>query len=200
MAGEGVKANFGTLDQWLTPAAREAILRRIADAGMGRIKRRTGQGKDVDGAPFAPYSTRYAKQRRQAGRNDKPVTLLLSGAMLASMQVVQGGPDKVLLGFTGTAAATRFTKAVRPRKDRRTGAKITHSVSASTARVANALKAQWNDKGEGHNPRRHFFGLSQEDRRALTVDAIKQVIASVRDESLKAVAGASALRAARLGK
>lgn len=197
MAGRDVQVRIGTLDQYLTPQAREEILRRLAMLAIGRIKRRTGQGKDVEGKAFAPYSKGYAKQRTQAGRNATPPTLLLSGAMLGSMKILRSTSQEAVIGFEGSAAATKFTKRARPSKNRKTGARVTHSVGAGSKRVANALKARWNDQGEGKNPRRHFFGLSPEDRRALTRDGIKQVIEAVRTASFQRISSAGALREAR---
>lgn len=192
-----VQVRIGTLDQYLTPKAREAILVRLAALAIGRIKRRTGQGKDVEGAAFKPYSRRYAKQRRTSGRNDSPPTLLLSGAMLASMKVLQSSGEAAVIGFSGSSPAVRFQRRKAAAKTR-TGTKVTHTFAEQNKQVANALKAAWNDRGEGKVPRRHFFGLSREDRTFLLREGIKQVIEAVRDSSLRRMSAAGALRKARL--
>jgi hypothetical protein len=209
-----VQARFGTLDQYLTPEARERILVRAATLAIGLIKRRTGQGVGVDGGAFVPYSRRYAKQRSQSGRSASPPTLLLTGAMLGSMKVLQSDATRAVIGFSGSSARARFVKRKRALAERvsvkqgggmgtlrtKTGRKITHAVSEQNAQVANALKAAWNDRGDGKIPRRHFFGLSAQDRRFLLRDAIGQIIAAVRDASFKRMSAAGALNRARLAK
>lgn len=215
MASRDVQVRIGTLDQYLTPRAGQAILERLAMLAIGRIKRRTGQGKDVEGKTFVAYSKGYAKQRRESGRQASPPTLLLSGAMLGGMDILSADGQRAVIGFKGTAAAAKFTKRTRsttrrflfgatqttirnaPLK-RKDGTVVTHAVSQGTVRVANALKAAWNDRGEGDNPRRHFFGLSREDRRFLAREGIKQVIEAVRQASLSRLSSAGALRKARL--
>lgn len=213
MPSRDVQVRIGTLDQYLTPQAREAILLRLAMLAIGRIKRRTGQGKDVEGRPFAPYSARYARQRKAAGRNASPPTLLLSGAMLGSMKVLRSSAREAVIGFEGTSAALRYgrrTRAVRTQNFHGGGSRTvrmatqtkdgsTHTFVETSRRIANALKARWNDQGEGKVPRRHFFGLSQQDRRDLTRDGIKQVIEAVRAVSFARISSAGALRRARSG-
>ncbi len=198
MASRDVQVRIGTLDQYLTPAAREAILLRLAMLAIGRIKRRTGQGKDVDGRLFVPYSARYARQRKAAGRNASPPTLLLSGAMLGSMKVLRASDREAVIGFEGTGAAVRFTRRARSVKARG-GGRATHAATETPRRIANALKARWNDQGEGRVPRRHFFGLSRQDRRGLTRYGIKAVIEAVRTASFARISSAGALRRARTG-
>jgi hypothetical protein len=171
----------------------------------------------VDGQSFAPYSAGYAKQRVKSGRNASPPTLLLTGAMLGSMKVLQSDQHKAVIGFSGSSARVKFAKrktALRFRGELTASAwgkkgrnryakgavKATHSVSETSQQVANALKAAWNDRGEGKTPRRRFFGLSPEDRRALMRDALQQVIAAVREASFTRLTRADALREARLKK
>lgn len=198
VAGRDVTVRIGTLDQYLTPDGREAILVRLAELAMGRIKRRTRQGKAVDGQTFTPYSKRYAKQLAMSGRQVSPPKLTLSGAMLASMKVLRSDSKQAVLGFDGTSAAVKFVRQARARKHRLTGGKITHAAQETTRRVANALKAKWNHDGTEHVPPRPFFALSKEDRRVLTADALRQVVAAVRDVSMQRMSSAGALRAARL--
>jgi hypothetical protein len=213
MASAEVQVRIATLDQYLTPAAREAILVRAANLAIGRIKLRTGAGLAVDGTSFEPYSAGYASQRVRSGRKDKPVTLLLSGAMLGSMKVLQSDQTRAVIGFSGSSARVKFARRTRTvsvnqgvmgrtkvtvwATDKKSGA--THTFKEQNVQIANALKAAWNDRGEGHNPRRHFFGLSMADRRLLVRDAIKQVIEAVRDASLQRMSSAGALRKARTG-
>lgn len=170
-----VVVRIPTVDQVLPPAFRRLLLDRLAAELIGRIKRRTGRGLDVDGRAFTPYSARYARARKDAGRKAQPVTLLLSGAMLNSMKVLRLTADEALLGFEGTSASIRLGRRRRRVKDRRTGAAVTGAAQETKRRVANALKAAWHDRGEGRNPRRHFFGASKEELAALAAVAQRLV-------------------------
>lgn len=181
MARREPTVSLPTLDQVIPPANRRALLQHLALLAVGRIKRRTGQGVDTDGKRFAPYSPRYAKQRRDSGRKASPPTLLLSGAMLGGMNVVRSDEKEAVIGFQGTGArlafgkrarATWSTKLVAGVKRKR---KITHTFRETNRQVSNALKARWNDHGDGNLPRRHFFGLSRADRYELSRLALKEL-------------------------
>ena len=52
---------------------------------MGRIKKRTIAGEDVDGIDFKPYNPMYANERVKAGYKKSPVDLTRTGAMLSAM-------------------------------------------------------------------------------------------------------------------
>lgn len=199
-----------TLEQILPPGAREAVLRKIALMAIGIIKRRTKAGLDVDGAPFKAYSTTYAEQRRKAGWNASPADLWLTGAMLNSMQFLEAGPQKVLIGFAGSSASMEWKRQERTRTHRKTGATLTHTFSprmgkaygtrvkvggvwvtnksAQVQTVANASKAYWNDKGDGP-PKRHFFGLSKAEQAELTKYAYREMIKLAGQASLKRALG-----------
>lgn len=168
-----VKVNLPNLDTLIPPNVREKILRALAIDLKGRIERRTGKGIDVDGKSFAPYSKRYAAQRLRAGRGTPHPTLRLGGGMLSSMKILKLNSEEAVLGFEGSSAALKFGKRKRAVKDSKTGSKVKSSAQETTRRVPNSLKAQWNDKGEGRVPARHFFGASEEDRRALTALATR---------------------------
>jgi hypothetical protein len=188
-----VTCRLPTLDRILPAQQKKAVLQHLALLAIGRMKRRTAQGRDVNGAAFQPYSKRYAKQREQAGRTTD-VALTLSGAMLGSMQILSVTEKQALIGFAGSAPRTKFGRRTRTVKDwkgqhigyvniqvnaprkGRGGRRITHSVTEGTGQVSNALKAYWNDHGAGKVPRRHFFGLSDEDRRFLTKTALRLIL------------------------
>jgi hypothetical protein len=194
MARGDVTVKLPTLDQVIPPAQKKALLAHLAALAGGRIKRRTASGLDVNGKAFAPYSKRYAEQRRKAGRTVRPVTLWLSGGTLGSMQVLASDENRAVIGFSGSSAALKFAHRTRTTtkpflfgstqttvkrvstKNRKTGERITHTFAEQNRQVANALKAQWNDKGEGKVPRRHFFGLSSEDRFFLSRTALKELL------------------------
>jgi hypothetical protein len=180
MARGDVTVKLPTLDQVIPPAQRKALLAHLAALAVGRIKRRTGAGLDVNGKAFKPYSFGYATMRHQAGRTVSPVQLTMTGAMLASMQVLSSDANRAVIGFQGSSAAVRFTKRARPTKNRKTGERITHTFAEQRRQVSNALKAYWNDKGEGSDgwgtPRRHFFGLSADDRSFLSRIALRELV------------------------
>lgn len=179
MARAEVKVALPTLDRIVPPAQRKALLAHLAALQVGRIKRRTGQGVDVNGKPFKPYSFGYSVDRHRAGRTVKPVTLTLTGAMLGSMQVLNADEHRAVIGFAGSSAAVRLTKRARAAKNRKTGDRITHTFKETTRQVSNALKAYWNDKGDtvaGYGvPKRHFFGFSAADKVFLAKTAIREL-------------------------
>jgi hypothetical protein len=176
-----------TIDQILPPGVREAVLRKVALMAIGMIKRRTRAGVDVEGRPFAAYSTSYSEQRRRAGREVRP-TLWLEGGMLNSMAILEASPTRVLIGFAGSSPATTFAARARARKDRKTGAQVDLTVKLGPGTVPNASKAYWNDKGDGP-PRRHFFGLSAAEKAELTKYALRELLKLAAQVSLNRAAG-----------
>lgn len=170
MAGD-VTVRLPTLDRIIPPAQRKALLEQLAALQIGRIKRRTRQGVDVNGRPFRIYSAQYADNRRRAGWNTKP-DLWLTGHMINSMQILQSSKDRALIGFTGSSARTKFVPRTKTRKHRKTGERLTLTVEETPHQVANALKAYWNHHG-GRVPSRPFFGFSSADRLFLSKHALR---------------------------
>lgn len=75
---------------------REAIAIEVID----KIIKRTKQGKDKDGATFAPYSTEYRNsQNFKNGGKSGAVNLVLSGDMLDSISILKNAAGKVSIGF-----------------------------------------------------------------------------------------------------
>jgi hypothetical protein len=70
-----------------------------------RIRTRTEQGIDVNGAPFADYSSKYKKVRLKRGRNTSPVDLTMSGRLMTSMQVEVRGKDQFAITVLDAEAA-----------------------------------------------------------------------------------------------
>lgn len=62
-------------------------LQAAAVSAVSLIQRRTAKGVDLDGRPFAPYSTDYARAKSLAGRNVAPPDLTLTGQMLRNLKV-----------------------------------------------------------------------------------------------------------------
>ena len=127
----------------------------IASLAIGHIRTRTGEGLDVEDAPFAVYSTEYAETRAELGRNTGFVDLLMSGGMLNSVRVVDssGGADSasVTIGVgTGTSPRVRPPSKTRRRGGSRTGSRG----------PAHNLLARWHNEGTGRNPKRKWFGVS----------------------------------------
>jgi hypothetical protein len=63
----------------------EGIAREIQRFAPGAITRRTDQGLDIHGRPFASYSSRYQRKLRRMGEDTK-VDLRLSGGLLNSVK------------------------------------------------------------------------------------------------------------------
>jgi phage gpG-like protein len=187
----------------LPPAVRIALLQRAATHAIGIIRRRTAQGLDVEGNAFKSYSTKYAEKRAQSGRNTNPVDLTLGGDMLAAMVVLEVTPERALIGFQGSStpyAFVRFRTAKGKVSTRRvknangTSVQIKYTLKrysghhstaelaqatltgrklAKHAPVANAVKAKAHNDGSGRLPRRHFFGLSETERREVLDEAAR---------------------------
>lgn len=164
----------------LPPDVRERIVRGVAAVGVGIIQQRTGRGVSVEGTSFPPYSPRYARLRAASGRATSPVSLHLSGGMLAGLKVLRSSPDAAVIGFEGSTPREAFarmrTKSGSPSKGRKLkdGSRATHTLKSSTGQlVANAVKARGHNEGTGHLPRRHFFGFSDAERQTLAAEAVR---------------------------
>lgn len=185
MATKPVTVRLPRLDEIVPPASRKAILQHLALLQIGRIKRRTKAGKDVEGNSFAPYSLRYKEQRRRAGWGMKP-DLWLRGGMLGSLGVIEADERRAVIGFQGSSPRTRFKARSRPVASKKGGAKVDLTVMETTANVANALKAYWNQ--HGRKPRR-FFALSNQDRVFLTKTALDLMLRAVGQQTLQRALG-----------
>jgi hypothetical protein len=161
-----------SLEEVIPAALRERMLRAAAVEVIGRIQRRTEDGKDVDGNPFAPYSAGYAKARAGSGRGTTP-NLHLTGAMLGSMQIVSSDAFSARIGFAGSSAPVHFARQRTPsgRVSRKGGHTHRLARGSSNAPVSNALKAFYNDSGG--RVVRHFFGMNAEDAAAAKTAALK---------------------------
>jgi hypothetical protein len=178
MARGDVTVRLPTLDEAVPPEARKAILHRLALFGIGRIKRRTKLGLDVDTNAFKPYSADYEEKRRRAGFSTQP-DLWLRGGMLGGMTVLDVNPQRALIGFQGTSAKVQFVARTRAPKHKRTGEKADLVAREMGGRIANAAKAYWN------NRTRKFFGLTNEDKTSLARDAYQQLLRAIGQASLR---------------
>lgn len=156
-----VRIKLPTLAQVLPPAVREQLLRAAAEQGAGIIKRRTAQGVDVHGAPFAPYSPKYAAERERSGYSGTP-NLSLTGSMLNGIEILTASPNEVILGPQGTGDALRWQKRARAAKGKKSGQKLTRVAAPTGKRVSNALKVL------GLNQKRKFFALSSDEKRRIS--------------------------------
>jgi hypothetical protein len=124
-------------------------------AGMflrSRIRQRTAQGRDVQGQSFAPYTEKYAAAK--ARRLGHASTVDLFGAiqhphMLNQLQVSCGG--------TYASGPMGPFDAARPAKIFEIG--LWDDDAAARGRA--------HDEGAGHQPVRHWFGISDEDARLM---------------------------------
>jgi hypothetical protein len=169
------------LSQVLPDSFRVALLRRVAAHAVSIIRERTARGVDVNGSAFAPYSEEYARLKAGSGRSASSPNLTLGGGMLANLVVLSVTPEQALLGFQGSTTAYQFRRIRTKNKGTPTSRKLgngqraTHTLGRSTSGtpVSNALKAAAHDRGTEHVPRRHFFGLSTEERRKLIEEAAR---------------------------
>jgi hypothetical protein len=86
LSSSGVNPMQALEDALKAQPSEEAMLYAGARQ-ITRIRERTAQGLDVNGAPFTPYTKAYAKVRTKKGRNVTPVDLLMSGRLMDSLQV-----------------------------------------------------------------------------------------------------------------
>lgn len=75
------------------------VMREVGLLAREQILRRTAEGRDADGRPFAPYSESYAELKaKELGTRD--VNLQVSGRMLDGLRIVEVTDTSVTLGFT----------------------------------------------------------------------------------------------------
>jgi phage gpG-like protein len=72
----------------------EDDLRYAAERQRDRIVKRTGQGFDLNGAPFKAYTDKYRARKEKSGRDSGIVDLTWSGRMLKSLKVSNVSPGK----------------------------------------------------------------------------------------------------------
>ncbi len=77
---------------------KPTLMDRIGAYAVQAIIDRTQSGKDVNGKPFKPYSSRYAARRVAAGRGRK-VDLNFKGNMLSAIKY-RAGHKKVVIHFS----------------------------------------------------------------------------------------------------
>lgn len=99
-----IERRLGEMESQVTWTDEE--LRRIGNRARRIIQERTARGIDAFGKPFKPYSTRYAKLRKESGRRADVVNLLFQGDMRAAVQVV-AEEGSALLAFTNANFAQR---------------------------------------------------------------------------------------------
>jgi hypothetical protein len=142
-----VTRNFSPITEFIT----EADMREVGDMLLRRIRTRTENGLDVNGAAFAPYSDGYASQK-SAELGHSRVDLTVSGRMLNDMQV------------TATTTRTATISFVSQGGGSSGGTFIQRSRSMGAA-----------DKAAFNNPRREFFAASDEDEQAIA-DGLEKLL------------------------
>lgn len=80
------------------------LFTEIGFFAQAMIKKRTSEGKDVDGQEFEPYSAAYAKFRRESGHPANKVNLFFTGSMMSAMsqEIISGTKPGVKLFFLPT--------------------------------------------------------------------------------------------------
>lgn len=94
------------LPKGLSPNDREIILEEVVDF----IKKRTRKGKDKDNRSFAAYSKEYKQSLdfKNAGKSGSKVNLVLSGDMLAALDVLSHRNGSGFIGYeSGTEENSR---------------------------------------------------------------------------------------------
>lgn len=133
------------------------VAKVIAALVPGMIIRRTGQGIDRTGSPFAPYSKSY-REALAAGGESQAVDLRLTGGLMNSVKVRSDRDVTVTIApDTGTSPAVTLADGRAKRTGRRGPP---HNVLA-----------YWIETGTGRAPPRPFLGLTPEQERQL-MDAI----------------------------
>jgi hypothetical protein len=123
----------------------EADMRDVGDLLVRRIRTRTENGVDVNGASFAPYSPGYAAAKRGALGHSR-VDLTVSGRMLNDMQVTSSTKSTVTVSFVSQGGS---------------------SVGGTFIQKSRGLGAA--DKAAFNNPSREFFSASEEDEQAIVL-------------------------------
>lgn len=135
----------------------DKAIRLISGYVPGAILRRTAQGIDANGKPFAPYTASY-RERLAAMSEDQKIDLRLTGGLMNSVKVREkritaAGVEVVIAPDTGTSPQ------VSPRngKAHRTGDRgPPHNVLG-----------YWLHHGTPHMRARPFMGLSPEQQTEL---------------------------------
>jgi phage gpG-like protein len=149
MAQVRVTRDFGDLSLSLT----EADMREAGDFLVRRIRTRTENGVDVNGAAFRGYSPDYAAAKRAALGHSR-VDLTVSGRMLNDMQVTSSTNKSVTISFVSQGGSS--TGGTFIQKSRGLGAA---------------------DKAIYNNPSREFFGASEEDAQAVA-NALERMLSA----------------------
>lgn len=83
-------------------ARNSKLMGRIGARVNTFIKERTAEGKSTSGAPFDPYTPRYAAWRKKEGYPTEHVDLTLTGSMFAALTYTAEN-DRVTSFFMDTA-------------------------------------------------------------------------------------------------
>lgn len=130
------------------------LLDEIALEMIVRIIKRTSEGEDVNGAPFAPYSRPYALFRTAKGRSTEP-NLTFHGSMLAAM--THSSTDiEARIFFQNTTSK---------------------GVTGKPSKVTNAAKAFF------LNEDRNFFAFSVEDEER-AIEIVRENLDRILNENL----------------
>lgn len=121
----------------------EQDMRDVGDLLVRRIRTRTENGIDVNGAAFKPYSPGYAAAKRGALGHSR-VDLTVSGRMLNDMQATTATNKTVTVSFISQGGS---------------------SVGGTFIQRSRGLGAA--DKAAFNNPSREFFAASEEDEQAI---------------------------------
>lgn len=103
------------------PLVSESLMREVGALAVRMIRTRTEAGKDVTGAPFAPYTPGYAQKKADEGLG-AAVNLTVSGRMLNDMAVTDASPGRVSIGFRSSGGGTKGKGLTMIQRSRALGA------------------------------------------------------------------------------
>lgn len=159
---------------------QKAVASFVAQQAIGRIKRRTARGVDMNDRPFAPYSRSYSRSLVAIGERLE-VDLTLTGGLMRAIHVVRevAHRDRVIivLGFRGTSSPRVAMpgghwsdESIQSWIESHGGgrAKRTGKQGPPHARVA-----YWLHHGTPKMPARPFFALSPSDVRAILREVVR---------------------------
>lgn len=140
------------------PITSEELMRELGTLAERLIRTRTERQIDVNGAPFRPLSTAYAKAKADAGLSPVP-DLTVSGRMLNDMVVTDVTQKTASIGFVSSGGG-----AVRTGRRKKGQASSSTFIQRSRALGAADKAFYHSEVGAGRSQVvREFFALSEAD-------------------------------------
>ena len=147
------------------------IAMTLAQEFIGELRRRVGQGLDVDEIRMQPYSKGYARQLQRMGERADVVDMWLTGGLVGSVKVLKREQTAtratVIVGpGTGTSPQVQPPRVTRTKSGKRRKVKARATRTGGRSPAWNLL-GLYHQEGRGHLPVRRWFGLSPSSRKRL---------------------------------